>query len=387
MIGLRKPEYELPSRSQRVALFSPEDPLILSSGERLEKVEVAYQTYGRLNERGDNAILICHALTGSAHVSDCGFPEPSPLGEGWWNQLVDEGRPVDPRHDFVICSNFLGSCYGTTGPVSVNPRSGTNYGPDFPEIDVRDMVRVQKRLLEHLGVARIRCALGGSLGGMQVLEWCAMYPEMVRSAVVIATSAAHSAWAIGFNESARQAILGDPAWQGGRYREQPAQGLALARTIAMISYRSQVSYQERFGRGEMAPGDPRQVADPAGGPSAWQIENYLRYQGEKLVKRFDANTYLTITRAMDRHDLGRDRGGVEAALAAFPMPVLCVGISSDVLYPPHEQRQIARHIPHAQYAEIQSEHGHDAFLIEFEQLNELVEAFLAGPDRDLPRPK
>jgi homoserine O-acetyltransferase len=349
--------------TQSAVLYTPERPLVMEDGRTLSPVTVAFETYGALNPSGDNAVLVCHALTGSAHAG--GFASGDPRSAGWWEPLIGDGRALDTSRYFVVCSNFLGSCYGTTGPASLDPSTGRRYGPDFPQMTVRDMVRVQKALLDRLGVKALTTVLGGSLGGMQVLEWGAMYPEFVRSMVPIATAAHHSPWCIGLNDIARQAIMNDPAWRGGRYEpaEQPRAGLSLARQVAMMSYRSDVSFLARFGR-------------ERSGAGLFQIESYLRYQGDKLVNRFDANTYIAITRAMDLHDVGAGRGTARDVLGALRMPALCIGISSDVLYPVHEQKTIAGMLPHSTYREIASPYGHDAFLIEYDQLTAYVREFL-----------
>jgi homoserine O-acetyltransferase/O-succinyltransferase len=359
---------------ENILLFEDAHPLNLESGVRLAPVEVEYETHGTLNAGGDNAILVCHALTGSAHVA--GYESDDPASLGWWDPMIGPGRPLDTDRYFVVCSNFLGGCYGTTGPTSMNPATGKPYGIDFPAVSVRDLVAVQHLLLQRLGVRRLVTVIGGSLGGMQVLEWGAMFPGEVASIIPIATAAQHSPWCIALNEIARQAIMNDPGWQDGAYRpdNQPERGLSLARQIAMISYRSGVSFMDRFHR------------DPASSPSGvelhnhlgvlFQVESYLRYQGLKLVRRFDANTYLSITRTMDGHDIARGRGPLEDALIGITMPALCVGIDSDILYPVEEQKKIADGLPRGVYFEITSPHGHDAFLMEYGQLGAAVSAFL-----------
>ena len=365
--------------AESVTLFPAKRPFMLDSGRTLAPVTVAYETYGSLNAAGDNAVLVCHALTGNAHAG--GFSSADPRTAGWWEPLIGPGRGLDTSRYFVVCSNFLGSCYGTTGPTSLDPSTGNPYGPDFPQMTVRDMVRLQKALLDHLGVTSLRTVIGGSLGGMQVLEWGVMYPEQVRSIVPIATAAQHSPWCIGLNDIARQAIMNDPAWRGGRYdlSAQPRAGLSLARQVAMMSYRSDISFLARFGR--------ERQASPESGPQAagdarfdfrnlYQVESYLRYQGDKLVNRFDANTYIAISRAMDLHDVAYGRESVRGVLGGLSMPALCVGITSDVLYPVHEQKTIAGMIPQSTYREISSPHGHDAFLIEYDQVAAVVAAFL-----------
>jgi len=355
---------------------TPADPLELDLGGRLERVAVAYEEYGRPNAAGDNTVLVCHALTGSAHAAGVGERD----GElGWWDPLIGPGRAIDTDRFHVVCSNVLGGCYGTTGPSSLDPATGRPYATRFPRYTVRDMVAVQKRLLDRLGVRSLRAVVGGSMGGMQVLEWAASFPEMVRSIVPIGVGARHSAWAIGLNEVARRAITSDPAWRGGDYRpdEQPAAGLGLARAVAMLSYRAHGSVEARFGRERFDNGARPTPGAPESFCSGFQIASYLAYQGEKLVRRFDANTYLYLTLAMDEHDVGAGRGGAEAALGRLEMPALVVGIDTDVLYPEGEVRELAAMLPNATYARIASPHGHDAFLIEFDQVSRLLTRFLA----------
>ena len=318
------------------------EPFTLESGEVLSEVRVAYRTWGTLDADGANAVLVCHALTGSADA------------DLWWGGLFGPGRTLDPERDFIVCSNTLGSCYGTTGPASPRPGDGRPYGPDFPAVTVRDMVHLQAALLESLGVRRLRLVLGGSLGGMQALEWAALYPGVVEAIAPIAVSGRHSAWCIGLSEAQRQAIFADPG-----------SGLAIARAIAMCTYRSRGSFEERFGRRLRTPG-------------LFEVESYLRYQGEKLVDRFDAHTYVTLTRAMDSHDLARGRGSYEEALRAIRQPALVVAIDSDVLYPPEEQRELAALLPGARLAWLHSPHGHDAFLLEAAELDRLLVDFRAS---------
>lgn len=344
--------------------------LELEFGGKLKNVTVAYETYGELNSGGTNAILICHALTGYSHAY--GFTDTkngSSDGAGWWEGLIGYGKVIDPSKYFIVCSNFLGSCYGTTGPTSINPDTGEKYRNNFPLVSVRDMVNLQYKLLEQLKVNSLELVIGGSLGGMQVLEWAIMYPDFVKRIVPIATAARHSAWAIGLNEIARKAIYDDPVWNHGNYTEQPHKGLSTARMVAMITYRSQISFEQKFGREIRFDNDGKDKP-------YFQIESYLHYQGEKLVKRFDANTYITISKAMDLHDVSRNRGSLEDALKLIKAKTLCVGISSDVLYPPEEQKEISSFIPGSQYFEINSIYGHDAFLIEFEQLNGALGKFV-----------
>ncbi|MBU1100152.1 MAG: homoserine O-acetyltransferase [Bacteroidetes bacterium] len=369
-----------------VELFNEALPLTLESGETLNHVKVAYQTYGTLNADGTNAILICHALTGNAHAAgflagseydfharpDClnQYSVMSKDQPGWWDPLIGEGKVFDTNEYFVISSNILGSCYGTTGPTTVSFETTKKYGRSFPVITVRDMVRVQKKLVDHLDVRKLASVAGGSLGGMQVLEWALLYPELVESIIPIATAAKHSPWAIGLNQAARNSIKNDPAWNGGDYVKQPFEGFSLARKIAMISYRSYPSFNKKFGR---------ERAEEEGyfkENNLFSIESYLNHQGDKLTKRFDANSYLTVSKAMDLHDVSRDRGSLEKSLGSIKCPSLNIGISSDALYPAEEQKEIASLIPNSEYAEIDSIHGHDAFLIEFEQLIKMIGDFL-----------
>ncbi|MDQ3461194.1 MAG: homoserine O-acetyltransferase [Deinococcota bacterium] len=359
-----------PVQPRLVDVATYHDPLTLQYGGILAHVAVAFETYGSLNRARDNAILLCHALTGSAHAAGLGDAREVP---GWWDPLVGPGKAVDTREHFVVCSNILGGCYGSTGPSSLNPKTGRAYRLDFPRYTVRDMVTVQRRLLDRLGVQSLKAVVGGSMGGMQVLEWAAMYPGFVRGMVPIAVGARHSAWAIGLNEVARRAITSDPLWRGGDYPQgrQPETGLGLARAVAMLSYRSFDSLESKFGRERVSAS--RGLLEPS-----FEIESYLSYQGVKLVKRFDANTYLYITKAMDDYDLSEDRGRLAEVLRGMRLPALVMGIDSDVLYPESEQKALVEALPRADYASIRSPHGHDAFLIEFPQLAVRLRRFLGS---------
>jgi homoserine O-acetyltransferase len=343
----------------RAAFMSPETRFVdvpgevaLELGGRLPGLRIAYRTWGTLDADGGNAVVVCHALTGSADA------------DLWWTRLFGPGRALDPDRDFVICSNILGSCYGTTGPADVDPATGRPWLGSFPAITVRDMVRVQHVLATSLGVNRIRLVIGGSLGGMQVLEWALLHPEMVEASAFVASTARHSAWCIGLSEAQRQAIYADPRWNDGRYdpAEPPSAGLAAARMMAMLSYRSQPSFEMRFARRP-------QTED------LYAIESYLRYQGQQLVGRFDAATYVSLTRAMDTHDVSRGRGDFEEVLRSIRSRMLVVSIDSDVLYWPWEQREVANLVPGARLAVMDSPHGHDAFLIDVDRLNDMVADF------------
>ncbi|MEL6869483.1 MAG: homoserine O-acetyltransferase [Pseudomonadota bacterium] len=329
-------------------------PLQCESGASISNPHVAYRTWGTLNAAGDNAVLVCHALTGSADVDD------------WWPDLIGAGGVLDPATDFIVCSNVLGGCYGTTGPYSVRPDAGgERYGAGIGRITVRDMVQLQKRLLDHLGVTRVQLAIGPSLGGMQVLEWAASFPQFVNRIAPIGVSAIHSAWCIGVSSAQRAAIKADPNWQGGQYDDahRPAAGLAAARMMAMVTYRSWENFESRF-------------AGPTHASGEHAVSSYLDYQGAKLHERFDAASYVCLTQAMDSHDVGRGReGGTAGVLSRMQCPALVVSVSSDVLYPPREQRWLAEQLPNATYSVLDSEHGHDGFLIDTQALFAQIRQF------------
>ncbi len=361
-------------RAQSLTVATPENPLRLEYGGVLPHVTVTFETYGELNVAKDNAVLLCHALTGSAHAAGVqGVGQGQVEVPGWWDPLVGPGKAVDTRRHFVVCANVLGGCYGTTGPGSAEPDTGEPYRLRFPRYTVRDMVAAQARLLDALGIETLRAVVGGSMGGMQALEWAASYPARVRSLVSIAVGARHSAWAIGLNEVARRAITSDPVWQGGDYPTgtQPETGLGLARAVAMLSYRSVDSLEAKFGRERVSAS--RELLE-----RSFEIESYLNYQGVKLVKRFDANTYLYLTKAMDDYDLAEGRGRLKDVLKQMTMPALVLGIDSDVLYPESEVKTLAAGLPNAEYARVTSPHGHDAFLIEFPQVAARLRRFLEG---------
>jgi homoserine O-acetyltransferase len=367
-----------PVGRRRFLDLPPGRPFALEGGGLLSGVSLAYETWGELDDSGSNAVLVCHALTGDSHASGAqGAGHPTP---GWWDGAIGPGRALDTDRYFVVCVNVLGGCQGTTGPASPHPDDGKPYGSRFPVVSVRDMVRTQAMVADHLGVRQWLSVLGGSMGGMQVLEWGVMYPERVRSLVPIATCLAATAQQIGWWSTGRRVIRMDPRWQGGDYYdapdgEGPHESLSIARMISQITFRSDNVFTDRFGRG---------VVEPLDGFSMWQrfeVERYLEYHGDKLVRRFDANSYLLLTKAMDLHDLGRGRGGAAAALERVKVPILSLGVSSDLLYPSYQSREIADLAlfaagREAEYVEIDSPHGHDAFLIETEQVGVALRRFL-----------
>ena len=358
-----------------------EDGLALECGARLERMTVAYRTYGMLNAARTNAVLVCHALTGDQYVAE---RHPVTGKDGWWDVLVGPGKPLDTDRFFVIGANVLGGCMGSTGPRSVRP-NGEVWGTEFPPITIRDMVRAQKRLIEHLGIARLFAVIGGSMGGMQVLQWAADYPENVFAALPIATASYHSAQNIAFNEVGRQAIFADPDWQGGQYWRTgaiPARGLGVARMCAHITYLSEQALTRKFGRRlQAAPKDAGEVMALFGG--MFEVESYLQHQGSTFVRRFDANSYLTITRAMDYFDLGADHGGdLASAFRGTRTRFLLVSFSSDWLFPTPESRAVARALNRAganvSFVEIGSDKGHDAFLLDEPDFHRTIAGFLSG---------
>ncbi|KAJ2517102.1 homoserine O- acetyltransferase [Coemansia sp. RSA 2049] len=379
----------------------------LESDEVMRNVPVAYKTWGTLNAEGNNCMVICHALTGSSDVAD------------WWGPLLGSGRAFDTSKFFVVCCNVLGSPYGTASPLTVNPDTGSVYGPEFPLTSIRDDVRLHRVVLDALGVNQVAICIGGSLGGMQCLEWGMFGADYVRVIVPISTCGKHSAWGISWGEAQRQAIYSDPNYCDGRYtfEKKPDSGLSAARMSALLTYRSRDSFESRFGRKMMTSGkvkvyqsvnlrdsegqetssssvsnsrnateansaissgcsSPRASNDDRTASSIFSAQSYLRYQGDKFTKRFDANCYIAITRKMDSHDLGRERGGYISTLKKMKQPALVVGIESDGLFTISEQYELAEHIPSAQMATIDSADGHDGFLLEFEQLNRLIRSFV-----------
>jgi homoserine O-acetyltransferase len=362
----------------------PPEEMVLESGARLSPVVLAYETYGTLAPDRSNAILVLHALSGDSHVA--GYYSPDDEKPGWWDCMVGPGKGIDTGRFFVICANVIGSCMGSTGPSSINPATGRAYGLDFPVVTIGDMVAAQKALIDHLGIGRLLCVVGGSIGGMQVLEWCVRYPERVVSAIPLATTMRHSALAIAFNEVARQSIMADPNWNHGDYYEgaKPALGLAVARMIGHITYLSDESMRLKFGRRLQDKSDFSFNFD-----ADFQVESYLRYQGRKFVDRFDANSFLYITKAADYFDLGKQHGEGSAvkALSKARARFLVISFTSDWLYPTYQAREIVKALKKngrdVSFCEIEAEWGHDAFLIPGERLPMLIHGFLERVYHDL----
>jgi homoserine O-acetyltransferase len=364
-----------------VARFGPDRPLRLDAGVDLAPFQIAYQTYGTLNAARSNAVLVCHALTGDQHVANV---HPVTGKPGWWETMVGPGRPIDTERYFVICSNVVGGCMGTTGPASINPQTGQPWALGLPVITVRDMVRAQAMLLDHLGIDSLFAVLGGSMGGMQVLQWAASYPHRVFAALPIATGARHSAQNIAFHEVGRQAVMADPEWRGGNYLVEgtnPRRGLAVARMGAHITYLSDAALHRKFGRRLQDRDNPTFSFD-----ADFQVESYLRHQGISFVERFDANSYLYLTRAMDYFDLAADYGGVLAhAFKGSKTRVCVISFTSDWLFPTSESRAVVHALNAAgvpvSFAEIESDKGHDAFLLDEPEFFAIVRGFLEGAAR------
>ncbi|RXF70853.1 homoserine O-acetyltransferase MetX [Hansschlegelia zhihuaiae] len=361
-------------------------PLQLESGSTLAPLRIAYQTYGELNAQKSNAILVCHALTGDQHVANL---HPVTGKRGWWSTMVGPGRPIDTDRFFVICSNVVGGCMGTTGPASTNPATGEPYGLDLPLVTIRDMVDAQAMLIDHLGIETLFCVAGGSMGGMQVLQWAARHPDRVFSALPIATAHKHSAQNIAFHEVGRQAITADPDWREGRYLVEgatPRKGLAVARMAAHITYLSEPALQTKFGR-NLQDRDARTF----GFDADFQIESYLRHQGASFVERFDANSYLYVTRAMDYFDLAADAGSLANAFMGTKTRFCVVSFTSDWLFPTEGARQVVHALNAAaanvSFVEIATDKGHDAFLLEVPELFATTKGFLdaAAKTRGLTR--
>lgn len=325
-------------------------PFFTENGEQIENLRLAYRTWGKLNADASNAVLICHALTGS------------PEADEWLGGLFGSENLFDPDKYFIVCINVPSSCYGSSGPKDIDPKTGKRIGSKFPQCTIRDFVRAQQGVLDHLGIRKIRFAFGASMGGMQALEFGIM-DDRVQQLILVSMGKAHTPWQIAISEAQRQSIYNDPDWQDGLYSidQPPKKGLAAARMQAMPWYRSPVSFRKKFGRATQ-----NETTDQ------FAVESYINYQGDKLVGRFDAVTYVRLTKAMDSHDVSRDRGSYQKVLGKLTIPVLALGVSSDILYPPEEQKELAKLIPNGTYAELESENGHDAFLIEFEKFQDLI---------------
>lgn len=342
--------------------------LLLESGEKLGPITLAYETYGKLNADKSNAVLALHAFSGDSHVSGEG---------GWWSDIIGSGKGIDTDKYYVICSNVIGGCRGSTGPSSINPKTGKPYGIDFPLITIGDMVNAQRHLIDHLGIERLLSVVGGSMGGMQVLQWMTAYPKRIRSAIPIATTLKHTPQQIAFNEVGRQAIMADPDWHSGNYYDSagPAKGLAIARMIGHITYMSDASMAEKFGRRFRADRAPFKFG------ADFEVEGYLHNRGDSFVKRFDANSYLYITKAIDYFNIlnGHSLGSIFSGLKA---KVLVIAFKSDWLYPAVQSQEIVKACKlsgvDASYCEINATYGHDSFLVETEQEGQLISSFLKG---------
>lgn len=360
-----------------VRVVEPDQPLKLECGKELGPIDVAYETYGQLNDARDNAILVCHALSGNAHAA--GYHGPDDTKAGWWEGMIGPGKGIDTNKYFVICSNFLGGCAGTTGPSSINPGTGKRYGLDFPIITIADMVRVQRLLLEKLDVQHLLAVVGGSIGGMQVLQWSIAYPEMMDAAIPVATTTNLGAQSIAFDAVGRNAILGDANFANGQYppEQLPARGLAIARMIGHITYLSEEGMRRKFGRKLRSADDYRYDFN-----SEFSVETYLDYQGQTFVDRFDANSYLYITKAADYFDLKRDYGSLNQAFAQARARFLVVSFSSDWLFTPAQSEAMVNALVandgDVSYCNIASMYGHDAFLLENDTLGKFLSCFLAA---------
>jgi len=376
-----EPRSQVDDPSSPVMHFGADEPLMMDAGVALSPWQIAYQTYGTLNADKSNAVLICHALTGDQHVAN---DNPVTAKPGWWLPMVGPGRPVDTNRFFVICANVIGGCMGTTGPASINPATGEPYALDFPVVTVRDMVRAQAALIDRLGIETLFCVVGGSMGGMQVLQWAVTYPDRVFAALPIATAARHSAQNIAFHEVGRQAVMADPEWRRGRYLVEgtrPSKGLAVARMGAHITYLSEMALHRKFGRNFQDRSAPTFSFD-----ADFQIESYLRYQGISFVERFDANSYLYVTRAMDYFDLAAEHGGSLAKAFKGSATRFCViSFTSDWLFPTSDSRAIVHALNAAAasvaFVEVESDKGHDAFLLDEPEMFAAARGFIDGAAR------
>jgi homoserine O-acetyltransferase len=375
------PSREVEDPHSLLVRFGADRPFQLDAGVLLSPFQIAYQTYGTLDADRANAVLVCHALTGDQHAANA---HPVTGKPGWWATMVGPGLPIDTERYFVICTNVIGGCMGTTGPASLDPRTGKPWGLDFPVVTVRDMVRAQAMLLDHLGIDSLFAVAGGSMGGMQVLQWAASYPERVFAALPIAAGARHSAQNIAFHEVGRQAVMADPDWRGGRYLVEgtnPRRGLAVARMGAHITYLSDAALHRKFGRRFQDRDNPTFSFD-----ADFEVESYLRHQGSSFVERFDANSYLYLTRAMDYFDLAADYGGVLANAFRGSQTRFCVvSFTSDWLFPTPESRAVVHALnassARVSFAEIVTDKGHDAFLLDEPELFAIVRGFLEGAGR------
>jgi homoserine O-acetyltransferase len=364
--------------TQFATLFEPPHDLALIAGARLGPVRVAYETYGKLSPERDNAIFVCHALTGDAHVA--GKHSPTSRKPGWWDELVGPGKGLDTDRYFVICANVLGGCQGTTGPNSIDPKTGAPYGLRFPFLTVGDFVQVHSALVQHLGIEKLLAVIGGSLGGMQVLDWAARFPDQMRGIICLAAAPRLTAQGIAFNCVGRRAIVTDPNFHEGDYYSQPSgpnHGLGLARMVAHITYLSEASIEKKFGR-RLQNGD--QFAYELLHATEFQVESYLHHQGNRFVERFDANSYLYLTRAMDYFDLAESFGSLEKALGRTDARFLITSYTTDWLFPTIQSRELVDALVaarrHVSFIELPSPYGHDSFLLEVESLQELLQPFL-----------
>ena len=379
--SLADPQKEANEPSSQVARFGPDTPLLMDCGVVLDHWQIAYQTYGELNADKSNAILVCHALTGDQYVAS---RNPITGKGGWWTAMIGPGKPIDTDRFFVICANVIGGCTGTTGPASTNPATGKPWGLSFPVVTIRDMVRAQAALVDSLGIETLFCVAGGSMGGMQVLQWAASYPNRVFSALPLATGAKHSAQNTAFHEVGRQAVMADPEWRQGRYLEEgtrPAKGLSVARMGAHITYLSEQALHRKFGRKLQDRAAPTFSFD-----ADFQVESYLRHQGLSFVERFDANSYLYVTRAMDYFDLAADHDGVLARAFTGTKTRFCVAsFTSDWLFPTADSRAIVHALNAAgasvSFVELESDKGHDAFLLEEPNLFATTRGFIGAAAR------
>ncbi len=355
----------------------PPDALALESGASIGPVTIAYETCGFLNKEKTNVILVLHALSGDSHMA--GFYEPEDAKPGWWDSMVGPGKGIDTNKYFVICTNILGSCMGSTGPASIDPSTGKEYAASFPMITITDMVTAQKALVDHLGIKKLLSVIGGSVGGMQVLEWCIQYPSMVVSAVPLATTCRHSALAIAFNEVARQSIMADPHWNNGDYydKKKPGMGLAIARMIGHITYLSDESMRLKFGRKLQ---NKSALSFEFG--AEFQVESYLQYQGQKFIERFDANSFLYITKAADYFDLARGygKGSLVKAFSRCQAKFMVISYTSDWLYPTYQSKEMVKAMKKnnldVSFCEIDAQWGHDAFLLPDPRLDNMIKGFL-----------